>query len=444
MRSTASILHVDLDAFFAAVEQRDKPSLRGKPVIVGGVGPRGVVATASYEARTFGVRSAMSTAEARARCPHAAYLGGRFAAYAESSRVVMEVLREVTELVQPLSFDEAFLDILPRLDDPTDLAAIRDVAEDIRATVHERTALTCSVGAGSSKFMAKIASELNKPDGVFLVTPGSELDLLAPMPVTAIPGVGPATASRLHAVGVTTIQQLRNQNLGELTHVLGQAGGHSLHELARGIDHRPVVVDRETKSVSTEDTFAHDLTSHEQCDREIDRLARAVARRLRGKGLSGRTVSLKVRRHDFETITRSTTLSSPTDDSRVIARLAHALMSKIELGSGIRLLGVGVSALADWVQDDLFSDGQDVIEAPSDDEMVHSPTLATSWRPGTDVHHTDHGDGWVWGSGQGIVTVRFESRDTGPGPVRSFAIDDPALSERPPRPLEYGEGTVEP
>ena len=209
MRTTASVLHLDLDAFFAAVEQRDKPSLRGKPVIVGGVGGRGVVATASYEARAFGIRSAMSTREARARCPNAAFLTGRFHAYRETSSLVMAVLRAASPLVEPLSLDEAFVDLaqagLPDLEVPTVVA----YGEQLRAQVAAVTGgLTGSVGIGSSKFIAKVASELDKPDGLTVVPPGTERDLLRPMKVTVIPGVGPATAERLRRAGIHTIADL--------------------------------------------------------------------------------------------------------------------------------------------------------------------------------------------------------------------------------------------
>ena len=261
MRTDASVLHLDLDAFFAAVEQRDKPSLRGKPVVVGGVGGRGVVATASYEARAFGVRSAMSTREARSRCPHAAFLTGRFHAYRDTSRVVMELLRQASPLVEPLSLDEAFVDLaqadLPGLDVPT----VTAFAEDLRRRVHEATGgLTASVGIGSSKFVAKVASDLDKPDGLVVVAPGTERALLAPMSVTVIPGVGPATSKRLRRAGVHTVDELAELSLDELVRQVGRAHGHALHSLARAQDDRPVVPERETKSVSVEGTYDTDLT----------------------------------------------------------------------------------------------------------------------------------------------------------------------------------------
>ena len=439
MRAAASILHLDLDAFFAAVEQRDKPSLRGKPVIVGGIGGRGVVSTASYEARRFGVRSAMSMAEARGRCPHAAFLAGRFDAYRAASRIVMDRLRELSPLVQPLSLDEAFVDLAADPDfDPDHLESL---VVRLRADITERThGLTCSVGVASSKFLAKIASELNKPDGHFIVHPGTELDLLAPMQVTAIPGVGPATAERLRRLGVETIEQLRALSLDELTRALGTAGGRSLHRLARGEDDRPVEAHREAKSISVEDTFPVDIADRSELASVTDTLARTVARRLRAAGQSGRTVTLKMRRHDFETHTRSVTLPGPTDHPRVITEAALGLLAAADVTGGLRLLGVGVSGLADWVQDDLFSEPPD-----DEDDAVPLPRRAVRHRPGRqwaagmDVTHAEHGDGWVWGAGLGRVTVRFETRLTPSGPIMTFDENDPALFARSSDPA----GTVE-
>ncbi len=420
-------MHLDLDAFFASVEQRDKPSLRGKPVIVGGIGPRGVVATASYEARVHGVRSAMRTAEARARCPHAAFLGGRFEAYRAASRLVMDRLREETELVEPLSLDEAFVDLAAS---PTfDPGRVDDVVAQIRADITDLThGLTASVGVATSKLMAKIASEINKPDGVFVVVPGTEADVLGPMQATAIPGVGPATAERLRRVGISTVEELRTPSEDELVRLLGASAGASLWRLARAMDDRPVVAEREAKSVSVEDTFEHDITDRVQLTQEVDRMSRTVADRLRRNGLSGRTVTLKVRHHDFETHTRSSTLRGPTDSSRVLAETARSLLDGVDLAGGLRLLGVGVSGLADWVQDDLFTDPDDRDDADPVEPELRPRRREVRWYPGQDVHHAEHGDGWVWGAGLGRVTVRFETRLTPPGPVHTFGEDDAALT----------------
>ena len=443
MRDRASILHLDLDAFFAAVEQRDKPSLRGKPVVVGGVGGRGVVATASYEARVYGVRSAMSTREARARCPHAAYLSGRFEAYRATSAAVMGLLRSCSPLVEPLSLDEAFVDLeqagLPDLEVPT----VTDFAEELRSRLHEVTGgLTASVGVASSKFLAKIASDLDKPDGLVVVPPGTESELLRPLHVSVIPGVGPATVERLRRAGVHTVAELERIGEEELVSQLGKALGHSLFHLARAEDDRAVVPDREAKSVSVEGTYEHDLTDRRQMEAIVTRQAGEVAQRMRTSGLSGRTVSLKVRLYDFTTLSRSATLPAPTEEAATIARLARSLLADLDTSGGVRLLGVGVSGLADWVQDDLFTLGgeqeQDAPETPQPEprpepEQSGARPQGPAWSPGMDVVHTEHGRGWVWGAGRGVVTVRFETADTPPGPVRSFPADDPALTRwRPP------------
>ncbi len=438
MRAHASVLHLDLDAFFAAVEQRDKPSLRGKPVVVGGTGWRGVVATASYEARRYGVRSAMSTREARARCPHAAFLSGRFHAYRETSDAVMGELRSVSPLVEPLSLDEAFVDLEAASLPDLELGTVTEVAEDLRRRVHEVTGgLTASVGVGTSKFIAKVASDLDKPDGLVVVTPGTELDLLRPMHVSVIPGVGPATAERLRRAGLHTVGDLESVSEDELVRLLGRAHGHGLHELAHARDDRPVVAERETKSVSVEGTYETDLTDTRMMAGLLTRQAGQVAERLTKSGLSGRTVTIKVRLHDFTTLSRSSTLASPTDSARTIGTVARSLLGDLDLSGGVRLLGVGVSGLADWIQDDLFGDEaedqpdavQDVPDGPDlPDTARHRP-----WAPGMDVEHAELGRGWVWGSGRGVVTVRFETAETPAGPVRSFPVHDPELTPwRPP------------
>ncbi|GAW51121.1 MULTISPECIES: DNA polymerase IV [unclassified Nocardioides] len=442
MRSDASVLHLDLDAFFAAVEQRDKPSLRGKPVVVGGIGGRGVVSTASYEARVYGVRSAMSTREARARCPHAAFLSGRFHAYHDTSARVMGLLRSVSPLVEPLSLDEAFVDLaradLPDLSVPT----VTAFADELRARVTEVTGgLTASVGVGTSKFIAKVASDLDKPDGLVVVAPGTEVELLRPMHVTVIPGVGPATAERLRRAGIQTVADLETVTQDEMVRLLGKASGAWLYHLARAEDDRPVVAEREAKSVSVEGTYDTDLTDRKLMEGLLTRQASDVAGRLRKHGLSGRTVTIKVRLHDFTTLNRSSTLSSPTDSPGTIARLARSLLTDLDTSGGVRLLGVGVSGLADWVQEDLFGETGDEDEEellPEADIPRHS---RSTWAPGMDVVHAEMGRGWVWGAGRGVVTVRFETAESPAGPVRSYPDDDPALSAwRTPDPEEPASG----
>lgn len=426
--------HVDVDAFFAAVEQRDKPSLRGRPVLVGGVGPRGVVATASYEARRYGIGSAMPMAAARRLCPAAAVLAGRFAAYRLSSDAVMEVLRTHSTAVEQVSLDEAYL-ALPAAD-------AHERVDRIRAAIHARTGLTASVGVGLTKLVAKIASDNAKPDGAVLVGADAQA-FLDPLPVRRLPGLGPQTEARLARLGIGTVRQLRDLDRAELTRLLGEAHGTLLWELAHGIDPRVVTPAHETKSVSVEETFDHDLTDPLRVDAVIGRMADQVTRRLREAGVSGRTVTLKARYPDFSTISRSATRPGPTDDARTVARMARALVAEIDLARGVRLLGVGCSGLTSWVQDDLFDtddpgtadaehaarDGDDHSGSPSDDGAV------PRWLPGQDVRHTEHGRGWVWGSGAGVVTVRFESRQSPPGPVRTFAVSDAQLHPEVPEDL---------
>lgn len=440
VRPEPSILHVDLDAFFAAVEQRDKPSLRGKPVIVGGVGRRGVVATASYEARRYGVRSAMSMAEARSRCPSAAFLSGRFPAYRETSVAVMALLRRISPLVEPVSLDEAFVDLRAAVAvavgvgvDASDVAVLTALGRRLKDEVAEVTGgLLCSVGIASSKLLAKIASELDKPDGLVVVPPGTEQDLLRPMDVSALPGVGPATAQRLRRAGLHTVGELGRVSEEELVGLVGSAHGSSLCRLARADDDRPVVAERETKSVSVEDTYDADLVDRRLLEGLLDRQAAKVAKRLHDARLSGRTVVVKVRLHDFSTHTKSSTLVSPTDSGRVVARQARRLLAEMDTSGGVRLLGVGVSGLSDWVQEDLFTEYDAEPEpSTSQTDALDAITRRRRWAPGADVVHSVHGPGWVWGSGLGRVTVRFETARTPPGPVHTFSAEDPDLRERP-------------
>lgn len=432
------MLHLDLDAFFASVEQRDKPSLRGKPVVVGGVGARGVVATASYEARVFGVRSAMPASEARRRCPHAAFLAGRFGAYREASEQVMGRLRALSPLVEPLSLDEAFVDL--RAADPVpgfDADSLQTVVDRLRAEVSAATGgLTASVGVASSKFMAKIASELAKPDGSRIVPAGTERALLQPMKVGVIPGVGPVTVDKLQRIGVLLVGDLQGADVEELAQVIGRTHATALVALASARDDRPVEPEREAKSISVEDTFETDLVSREELGVILRRDARQVADRLGAAGLFARTVSIKVRRHDFSTLTRSRTLLSATDRADVIGSVAGGLLDALDVTNGVRLLGVGVAGLTDVLQEELFTAADDTVVDPvatTPSNRQDSPPEteeAPQWRPGADVEHDEHGRGWVWGSGLGRVTVRFETRDTGPGPVRTFRLADPALRLR--------------
>jgi DNA polymerase-4 len=351
---TRAVLHVDLDAFFASVEVLDDPSLAGKPVIVGGAGRRGVVAACTYEARRFGVHSAMPSMRAKALCPHAVFLPGRYARYSEMSERFHDVLHRVTPLVEGLALDEAFLDVTgaQRLfGDP------RTIAERIRSEVRDDLGLSASVGAATSKFLSKLASEAAKPkasrtnvtpgEGVVVVEPGTELAFLHPLPVHALWGVGPATLARLSRFGVETVGDLAGLPLATLVSALGTSAGQHLHELAWGRDLRPVEPDRAVKSVSHEETYAEDLFERAELEREALRLGEGVAARLRRAGLAARTVNVKVRYHDFSTITRAVTAATPVDTGVAVGRLAVELLATVETSPGVRLLGVGASNLVD-------------------------------------------------------------------------------------------------
>ncbi|MCA1220354.1 DNA polymerase IV [Streptomyces sp. 8L] len=453
MRRAPTILHLDMDAFYASVEQASKPSLRGKPVVVGGLGPRGVVATASYEARRFGVHSAMPMAQARRLAPNAAYLVPRFTLYRAISGQVMELLGRLSPLVEPLSLDEAFVD-LEAGGSAGDSASARAAGERLRADIRAVTGLCGSVGLAGSKMLAKIGSEEAKPDGLVLIEPGTERDLLGPMPVRTLPGVGPATGDHLRRAGMTTVAHLAEAGEDELVRLVGRAHGLSLYRMALGLDERPVVSDRDAKSVSVEDTFDVDLHDRVRVRAEVERLAERCVRRLREAGRSGRTVVLKVRRYDFSTLTRSETLRGPTDDAAVVREAAGRLLEAVDTTGGVRLLGVGVTGLADFTQEDLFAQsGTGATEAPL--PLPDEPAAASERVPppvgpaeasetargerrfpaGHDVRHAVHGPGWVQGSGARRVTVRFEQPGSPVGRVRTFWLDDPALELSDPLPL---------
>ncbi|MDL2078014.1 DNA polymerase IV [Streptomyces sp. GXMU-J15] len=451
MRSAPTILHLDMDAFFASAEQASKPSLRGKAVIVGGLGPRGVVATASYEARVLGVHSAMPMAQARRLAPNAAYLVPRFAFYRSISEQVMTLLRALSPLVEPLSLDEAFVD-LEAGGTAWDAESARLAGVKLRADIRAVTGLTGSVGLAASKMLAKIASEQAKPDGLVLIEPGTERALLGPMSVRTLPGVGPATGDHLRRAGIHTVEELAEAGEDELVRLLGKSLGHALYAMALARDERPVVAERETKSVSVEDTYDVDIHDRVRVALEVQRLADRCVRRLRGAGLSGRTIVLKVRRYDFSTLTRSETLRGPTDDPAVVREAAARLLESVDTTGGVRLLGVGVSGLADFTQEDLFAQaaGEREAEDTGEDREVEAAKDAAvevpverRWVAGHDVAHAEFGHGWVQGSGLGRVTVRFETPDSGVGRVRTFAVDDPALAAAEPLPLvSRGSGAV--
>ena len=430
MRGEPSLLHLDMDAFYASVEQLHKPSLRGRPVVVGWLGPRGVVATASYEARRFGVRSAMSIGEARRRCPRAAFLSPRFEAYGAISAVVMDMLRELSPAVEPISLDEAFVDLAAGFSGGLDTESVTALGARLKADIRARTGLTASIGAGTSKLVAKIASDSRKPDGLVVIAPGQERALLDPLPVRALWGVGPATAQRLQSAGVRTVRELAELPPERLVAFLGASRGSSLRDLARGIDPRPVVTDRELKSVSVEDTFPVDLADRVRLVGELDALARRLAARLHAKERAGRTITLKVRRRDFTTITRSDTLPAPTDEEAVIRDTARRLLASVEVADGVRLLGIGVSSLADLAQADLFDAPAASVEPapaePADDESERG------WYVGAEGVQERYGRGWVEEIEPETLTIRLETPDSPPGPARRLARADKGLRPAPP------------
>ncbi|MCZ7379333.1 DNA polymerase IV [Micromonospora sp. WMMC250] len=341
--SGSPILHVDMDAFFAAVEVRRRPELRGRPVVVGGVGPRGVVSSASYEARRYGVRSAMPTSQARARCPHAVYLPPDFTAYSAASRAVMQIFRDVTPLVEPLSLDEAFLDVTGarRL-----FGSPATIARLIRRRVADEQALTCSVGVAQTKFVAKLGSTRAKPDGLLVVPPGQVLDFLHPLPVDALWGVGERTAEALRRLGLSTVGDLAEAPVGMLRRAVGAASAAHLHELAWGRDPRGVSPEHVEKSIGAEVTFDVDVADPLEIRRALLALSAKVGVRLRGSGQVGRTVALKVRLADFRTVGRSRTLDVPTDTAREMFDTVWALYTALDPGERIRLVGVRVEGLA--------------------------------------------------------------------------------------------------
>ena len=336
------ILHVDMDAFYASVETIKDPSLKGKPVIVGGQGGRGVVTSASYEAREYGVHSAMPMVRARRVCPHAVFVSNDFDAYLDYSKKIREIFLSFTPLIEPLSLDEAFLDVAGS-------ARLFGSPESIAVLVKERVAelgLTCTVGVASNKFLAKLASARGKPDGLLVVPEEQIQDFLHPLPITALWGVGPQTGEALRRLGLKTVGEVAAIPRRTLERAIGDSLGAHLHDLANGIDDRVVVVNEPAKSIGSEETFPHDLDSMEEIVREILRLSDRTAERLRSRGLCGRTVTLKVRYANFQTITRSKTLDGEIDTQTEIFEVSRALYLALQKGvQRIRLLGVTISGL---------------------------------------------------------------------------------------------------
>ncbi len=351
--SARSILHVDMDAFYASIEQRDDAALRGRPVVVGGR-ERGVVAAASYEARRYGIRSAMPMAEALRRCPDLVRIAPRMSHYQSVSRQIFTIFGDITPLVEGLSLDEAFLDVT---DSRSLLGSSETIARTVKARILQATELTASVGVAENKLVAKIASDLDKPDGLVVITARTCRERLDPLPVSVIPGVGRKTLARLEAMQIRTIQDLRTAPDAVLEPVFGRFTPR-MRARAAGLDDRPVLTGRAEKSISAETTFARDLEDVRDMERELLRLTERTARRLQRQGLAAGTVFLKIREADFTTCTRQAALHPPDDATAHIHHAARRLLGTWVLdhpGTRIRLLGVGVSGLAHNRQGDLFA-----------------------------------------------------------------------------------------
>ena len=354
-QAARSILHVDMDAFYASVEQRDNPELRGKPVVVGGSSKRGVVAAASYEARVFGIRSAMPIAEARRRCPHLCHAKVRMSHYQQVSAAIFNIFREFTPLVEGLSLDEAFLDVTASI---SLFGSPEAIAAQVKQHIFDTTALRASVGVAANKLVAKIASDLDKPDGLTVLYPADYPTRLDPLSIAVIPGIGPQTRKRLDAISVRTVRDLRTAPDRLLTPIFGRYT-QSIVERAAGIDERPVVASRAEKSISAEETFDTDLVDRTAMERELLRLAERTATRLRKHGLGAGTVQLTIRQSDFTTCTRQRSIKPPASSTDQIYAIACDLLRtwlERNAGARIRLLGVGGSNLAAVQQADLFAD----------------------------------------------------------------------------------------
>lgn len=438
------MLHFDMDAFFASVEQLTRPTLRGRPVLVGGLGGRGVVAGASYEARKFGARSAMPMHQARRLVgAGAVVLPPRGAVYSMASRRVLDTVRAVVPILEQLSFDEAFGEPVELVGAGVD--AVVEFCEQLRLRVRHETGLIASVGAGSGKQIAKIASGMAKPDGVLVVPRNDEMTLLQTLSVRRLWGIGPVAEEKLHRLGIETIGQLAALSAAEAASIMGVAAGAALQRLARGIDDRPVVERAEAKQISAESTFPVDLTTIEQLREAVGPIAEHAHRRLGRDGRGARTVTVKVKKTDMAILTRSATLPYATADAGALTAMAlRLLLDPREIGP-IRLLGVGFSGLSDVLQESLFPDlDQPELDVSETDTsgMPAAPAHGARevgqmgdigiWSVGDDVVHPEFGHGWVQGAGHGVVSIRFETRGSGPGFMRTLAVDTAALSRAEP------------
>jgi DNA polymerase IV len=343
------IIHIDMDAFYASVEQRDNPELRGKPIVVGGSpeGRGGVVATASYEARVYGIRSAMPSKKAQQLCPHAIFVYPRFDAYKEASRKIREIFSRYTDLIEPLSLDEAYLDVTT---DKLNIGSAIEIAKQIKQAIKDELQLTASAGVSVNKFVAKIASDLNKPDGLTFIGPSAIEEFMERLPVEKFYGVGKVTAEKMKSMGLHTGADLKKLREDELVQLFGKTG-RFYYRIVRGIDEREVETEREAKSAGAEDTFAYDLTTIEEMNTELDRIAVLVHNRLQRYQLKGRTITLKIKYSDFRQITRSQSFAHLVGDVETIAATAKSLLLGTEPeGKKIRLLGISLSNFEEVAQ----------------------------------------------------------------------------------------------
>ncbi len=357
-KTIRKIIHIDMDAFYASVEQRDNPEYRGKPVIVGGFpeGRGGVVATASYEARKFGVRSAMPSKQASKLCPQAIFIRPRFEAYKAASQKIREIFHRYTDLVEPLSLDEAYLDVTT---DKLGIGLALDIAAQIKKSIKEELDLTASAGVSVNKFVAKIASEIKKPDGLTFIGPSKITSFMESLPVEKFFGVGKVTAAKMKEMGMFTGKELKKYSVEELVKHFGK-NGNFYYQIVRGIDDRQVEPNRETKSLSAEDTFPYDLTRLEDMNQELDKIAALVEQRLLYYGLKGRTVTLKIKFSDFKIITRSKSYPHPVNENGIIASTARQLLEETAPeGKQIRLLGISLSNFGEPDQKQKNNRGKD-------------------------------------------------------------------------------------
>nr|WP_267893954.1 DNA polymerase IV [Gordonia iterans] len=439
--SSRWVMHIDMDAFFASVEQLTRPTLAGRPVLVGGAGGRGVVAGASYTARAYGARSAMPMHQARRLIgPSAVVLPPRGGVYRAVSGRVFEIIRRRIPVIETLSFDEAF-------GEPDELAGgtagdAREFAERLRAEIRQEVGLPASVGFGSGKQIAKIASGQAKPDGVAVIGPSGQLGFLQALPVRKLWGIGPVSGDRLARLGIETIGDFAAMAPTEVVSVLGATVGPSLHRLAHGIDDRPVAERAEAKQISAESTFAVDIVDLPSLRNAVAEAAAGAHRRLLDDGRGARTIVVKLRRADMSILTRSTTMPAASTDLQVLTAAAQRIvLDPLEVGP-IRLVGVGYSGLTGAEQFTLFPDLDEPAPAAAGPAPERPGSTSASaarpdspaepWPTGSDVHHPDYGHGWVQGGGHGFVTVRFETRATGPGRAHTFRWPDERLRRADP------------